>query len=200
MAERRPLVRVGGETVQLPPGDTVAGVGGGVPEPPGLDMVYGVDAFGVPGWIPRDRVVGVTAWPTTDRNGSGSPPAQPDYRYVRFDDAEEFGYPFFDLTQTDRLTIPVDGLYLVTFSVSVQATANMVHRTRVFKNGSGIVEDLSARQSVSSSGNSAGSMDMAATSAPMWLKAGDFLQLAVMRGSTIYAVARSTFLHIRKLQ
>src|SRR5690606_10911041 len=113
----------------------------GVPSPPtgATGMVYGVDALGVPGWVPRREYVGATLWPTTDTNKGTTEPTF-GYSNIIFGDAEEYGLPFFKYDGTaaerERLTVPEDGLYVVSFCVAFPAAqVNQTNRARVFLNG-----------------------------------------------------------------
>lgn len=182
-------------------GDLVAlgGSGAELPPPPSRNVVWGVDALGVPGWVPRREFVGATLWPTTDTNKGTTEPTF-GYSNVIFGDAEEYGLPFFKYdgtaTERERITIPKDGLYVVSFSVSFQS-ATGVNRARVFLNGDPIVLDLLGRVAAYFTGT--GSVDTSGVSAPIRLRAGDYLKLGVLPAVDVMHAARSTWFSIERV-
>ena len=207
MAEKRPFVNYDGRLRELAAGDTLPGVGGGPTPPVGTPPghVYGVDQFGVPSWIPRGQFRGATLWPTFDQTLS-TPVAG--WGAVRLDDADEYGQRFFDPYDPHKIKIAESGVYVVSYSVSINPgeATNRFARGRVFKNGNTTVENLTGRQAVWIGNATAGAIDVNATGGLLQLNAGDYLQVLVaMQNSTgatppqIYNVARSTTVTIQRV-
>lgn len=229
MAERKPLVfRDDNVISELPVGDTLPGAfpeaptdgqqyarqdagwsivaggsGGGIPDPPtdAQDMVYGIDALGVPGWVNKRKYIGATLWPTSDTN-KGTTEPNFGYSSIVFNDAEEYGQKFFEPTDTatlrQRINIIKDGLYVVSFSVSFPTGTSQVFRARVFLNGGPVVMNLLGRTAAYFTG--AGSADTSGISAPQAFKAGDYLSLGVLPAVNVLSAARSTWFNIERVE
>lgn len=186
--------------------DQTGGGGGTIDPPPGQNMMYSTDELGVPGWVPRMQHIGATLWPTSDHAPNALTEVTGEGR-VQLRDADEYGMQFFDPSRPDNIWIPVDGLYIVDFSVSLLGTASGIstgtYRARVFTSKSELVYDLTGRQSVYSVSGQTGTVDLTGTSGVLRLNSGDSVRLTAATPNNATAVvrspARATWISIRKV-
>lgn len=182
---------------------TGGGGGGTIGPPPGQNMMYSTDELGVPGWVPRMQYIGATLWPTSDHaptvaetSGEGR---------VQLRDADEYGMQFFDVNRPDAIWIPEDGVYIVSFSVSMLPVGTTgTYRARIFTSRSERVFDLTGRQTTYAVATHTGSVDLTGSSGALRLNQGDAVRLTVsspaaLSSTTIRAPARATWLSIQKV-
>lgn len=182
---------------------TGGGGGGTIGPPPGQNMMYSTDELGVPGWVPRMQYIGATLWPTSDHAPTVAEPISGEGR-VQLRDADEYGLQFFDVNRPDAIWIPEDGVYIVSFSVSMLPSGTGVYRARVFTSRSHLVFDLTGRQSSYAQSSQTGTVDLTGSSGALRLNQGDEVRLVVsspaaLSSTTIRSPARATWLSIQKV-
>lgn len=190
-----------------PVGNIKGPPGAGAEIPPGPPRtVFANDEFGIPGWMPERRVEGATAWITSNLtlslNSSNSTIEIP------FGDAEQYGQLMWDLDFPSRMYARRSGYYRITggFSLAV-GTVAAPRKMRFVRNG-GIEGsryrpyDLTGRVSgLAMAGDSAEPLDFSATSAPVYLDEGDYMEMTAFGTSsiTLQAGGRASWLSMEFL-
>lgn len=182
--------------------------GEGLPPPPAVGYVYGVDELGVAGWVEAKQLEGSTAWLTTNFSSSFT---VGETKPVPFGDAENSGQMMWSDLDPTKMVVRRSGYYRITGGMSIaHPGAACWFRMRFVVNegaGSGNTVrpyDLTGRVSAHAA-NTASPIptDFSAVSGPVYLEEGDFVQMTVYSSTSgtrvVQAAGRASWMSLERM-